>query len=732
MKAALFVALVAGALAVSPSRRADDAVYTANTKFPAKGFNDFYFYPNGHEQEPRPKVERVDGKGAFPDHVANPWAAPFRPPSNEAIYPKKKKSGNKEKLVKNAFNIGHQLFGKGKDNGPTCKLCRSGLATLKELVLIDPELLPSVVEDLCQSFNLASLYGIANQCAGVLGRNNYGAIAAQVLAYGDFDGDSYDGQNFCSLAGLCEHPDYKLSEDFLNKWFGGSRHVPDDVKARWEKKASKPAGKKGGRRELRVPHLSDIHVDPRYLVGSEANCQMGDTIQCCRINSRNYGKYAGPVAWGHVKPWMIDQPANYWGAYMCDTPWSLVGASLEAMEHLQGDGYDLALFTGDITAHDDLQHYSRDFVLYSQQAVMDTLKAHLGDTTLLTTLGNHDSSPENIYAPHNLPDGRGNQFSWDSEYVAKLWQSKGWLDNDAADQVREHYGGYSISPRKGLRVISLNTDFWYKYNFLNYIHSSNPDPSGILRFLTDELFAAEKAGERVWIIGHVLTGWSGSEALDNPSNLFYQIVSRFAPHTIAHIFFGHTHEDQFQVFYRNDNGDAATADRSTPHAVSNAFVAPSITTYQKLNPTFRIYKVDEETYDVLDFDQYYTDVSGFDHLTSSNADHGPVWRHLFNARAAYGNFGKSQDAGKYSAPVKLDNGWWPESAPLNGSFWSAVADEVSVNPDLMYRFSENQSRKSPKAKKCTSDECRKENECYMRSGTSFQGRNCGSQFSTVA
>ena len=50
----------------------------------------------------------------------------------------------------------------------------------------------------------------------------------------------------------------------------------------------------------------------------------------------------------------------------------------------------------------------------------------------------------------------------------------------------------------------------------------------------------------------------------------------------------------------------------------------------------------------------------------------------------------------------------------------------------MYRFSVYQSRKSPEAKKCTSHECRKENECYMRSGTSFQGRKCGGKFGTVA
>jgi sphingomyelin phosphodiesterase len=62
------------------------------------------------------------------------------------------------------------------------------------------------------------------------------------------------------------------------------------------------------------------------------------------------------------------------------------------------------------------------------------------------------------------------------------------------------------------------------------------DPSGMFRFLTDELQDAEDAGERgacpanilrdltelryytVWIMGHVLTGWDGTNPLVNPSN----------------------------------------------------------------------------------------------------------------------------------------------------------------------------------------------------------------------
>ena len=58
----------------------------------------------------------------------------------------------------------------------------------------------------------------------------------------------------------------------------------------------------------------------------------------------------------------------------------------------------------------------------------------------------------------------------------------------------------------------------------------------MLRFLTDELQAAEDLGQRVWIIGHVPAGYDGSNPIINPPNLFYSIVQRFAPATIAGIF----------------------------------------------------------------------------------------------------------------------------------------------------------------------------------------------------
>ena len=217
-----------------------------------------------------------------------------------------------------------------------------------------------------------------------------------------------------------------------------------------------------------------------------------------------------------------------------------------------------------------------------------------------------------------------------------------------------------------------------------------------------------------------------------PTELFYHIVSRFAPHTIAAIFFGHTHEDHFQVFYRATDSSTTKVKRNTMNAVATSFIAPSITTYQNLNPTFRVMKVDPDTYDVYDFDQYYTPVTEFDKLKGRHVHHGPVWRHLYSARSAYSNFSASAHKNTYDAPVKLDNGWWPKNAPINGSFWGALTDEIEARPELAATFSLYQSRQSPKTKVCKTKDCAKHNVCYMRSGSKAQGTKCGGNYGSVA
>src|ERR1700722_18177380 len=151
---------------------------------------------------------------------------------------------------------------------------------------------------------------------------------------------------------------------------------------------------------------------------------------------------------------------------------------------------------------------------------------------IYATLGNHDSNPENTEGPHSLPGPLGRQYSWNYDHVAALWEKYDWIDATVAAEAKLHYRAYSIKNHYGLRVITLNTDFYYKANVYNFINSANPDNSGMFSFLIKQLQAGEDAGKRVWILGYVLTGWEGSNPLLNPTDLFYQIVDRYSPHVL--------------------------------------------------------------------------------------------------------------------------------------------------------------------------------------------------------
>ena len=140
--------------------------------------------------------------------------------------------------------------------------------------------------------------------------------------------------------------------------------------------------------------------------------------------------------------------------------------------------------------------------------------------------------------PHSLPGPLGQQFSWNYDHVSSLWLQNGRINSTTANEARLHYSAYSTLNQYGLRIITLNTDFWYRSNYFNFINTTDPDNSGTFSFLIQELQVAEDAGERVWILGHVLSGWDGSNPLNNPSDLFYQIVDRYSPHVIANIFWG--------------------------------------------------------------------------------------------------------------------------------------------------------------------------------------------------
>ncbi|KAI6111616.1 sphingomyelin phosphodiesterase [Pisolithus croceorrhizus] len=531
----------------------------------------------------------------------------------------------------------------------TCAKCQSSFTIAKMLVLAAPEQGPLLAEAICVYFNYSST------CYNEYSELALGSVFTQVVALGDMSG--YDGQLICArLLSLCPVPPTVPLN--LTGWFAKPKPSP------------LPPPKQPSGERLKVLHVSDIHIDPRYATGYEANCT---AYLCCREN-----------VWNAASPDHVVLPAPRYGSYLCDTPMSLMLAAMQAIPVLtetEGTGFNFSLFTGDLTAHDPDNQYSRAFVEQAQEICWTPAPVY-------ATLGNHDTYMQFQMIPYYLGGPLGNQFNWLYEHVSSLWYHDGWLPMNSVEYAKTHYAAYSIKRPDGLRIISLDTDI---LNYFSYVNATAPDPFGILRWVTDELQVAEDAGERVWIIGHVISGWDGTQSQLNPTNLcfFFSIsVDRYSPHVIANIFYGHNHEDEFSVFYANN---ASAMNAETALAVS--WISPSLTPLTNLNSGFRMYEVDSVVFFIQPRCSWISRVDEFPSL-DNQTDVGPTYFLEYSAREAYGG-----------------NITWGMNDPLNATWWHLT-------------FRKYQSKSSVKAIPCN-ETCLTASICYMRSGSaSLAYENC--------
>ena len=376
----------------------------------------------------------------------------------------------------------------------------------------------------------------------------------------------------------------------------------------------------------------------------------------------------------------------------------------------------LNIVLGDLVSHDNQNQLSREYTEYEETSIYSMLQ-NLISGPIFATLGNHDSNPEAQDAPHSLPGDLSTQFSWNYDHVAGLWQNDGFIPPEAAAQARAHYGGYSVKNQYGLRIITLNTDFWYTDNVFNYFNTTNPDNSGMLAWLIGELQSAEDAGERVWILGHVLTGWDGSNALPNPTNLFYAIVERYSPHVIANAFWGHTHEDEDMIYYANNGTARNDSVNGAKDALTVGWIGPSITPLTNLNSGFRMYEVDTGSFDIYEAFTYYSAVSSFPDLDVTES--GPTYQYEYSTRDTYGPAAE-----------------WPANAPLNATFWHQVSVALenqanAGNLSLTETFNTFQGKSSVKSPACNTTACALAKVCYLRSGSNPLGEECPKGYASV-
>lgn len=163
----------------------------------------------------------------------------------------------------------------------------------------------------------------------------------------------------------------------------------------------------------------------------------------------------------------------------------------------------------------------------------------------------------------------------------------------------------------GLRLVALNTNYCARLNPWTLFDPQ--DPGGQLKWLVGQLYEAEILGEKVQIVGHIAP--DNRECTSSWVDNFLQIVDRFQE-TIVSQFYGHTHRDEFRVYYSPRTGAP----------IGNAYIGPSITSFKGNNPAYRLYHTSTQG-SVINHETYFFNLT----QANTNGLYGPVWRLAYNA-----------------------------------------------------------------------------------------------------
>ncbi|XP_059484529.1 sphingomyelin phosphodiesterase-like isoform X2 [Neocloeon triangulifer] len=352
---------------------------------------------------------------------------------------------------------------------------------------------------------------------------------------------------------------------------------------------------------LKVLHLTDVHVDPHYTPGSNAEC---DEPMCCR---KDQGEVKDPK-----------DAAGFWGDYRnCDTP---MHAFKDLIKHAakQHTNLDYVIFTGDVIDH-FIWATGKQSNVETIKTVMEEMKQAFS-VPILPIIGNHEAHPVNVFSGLHPEIPEELSSNWVYALAAEMWLPE--MTEASKETVRKG-GFYAHEIKPGLVVIAINNNYCYHLNW--WLLYDNKDPTGQLQWLAEQLLEAEKAQKKVHILAHIPAG--SSSCWDVWSKEYRKLIHRFE-NTVVAQFHGHTHYDHFNLYYDLENPS---------RAISAAFVGGGATAYTDVNPNYRVYTVDGvregSTFRVLDHETWYYN------LTEANLagpDVPPNWQKLYNFKEAYG------------------------------------------------------------------------------------------------
>ena len=434
-------------------------------------------------------------------------------------------------------------------------------------------------------------------CEGFV--NNYGYIIMENIF-----SRYVDSYYLCEKIDLCP---IEIPKKFINI----EKYAKNILKEKDNIPISKKEKINENGKTLRMLQVTDIHLDLEYKEGAKTSCLFPI---CCRDLPTESEK-------ANIK----ELSGKYGYEGKCDINEDLFKSFVDDASKRD---VDFIIWTGDNAPHDSWTAVGQESVYKISKRIRDILNEKFRNVEkkipIYYSLGNHERYPNDAFRDNEkeMLESMGEIFK---DYLS-----------DEAYEVFRNYGYYSIKyADSNLRIISINCLVCDAFNF-NLLNSTKIHVKKMFEWLEEELKKAENNKEFVFILDHFPL--NGEFTLTECGKRFQVLFDRYQ-YNVRGIFSGHTHLDDIEGITEYYNKDKI---------IHINYIAPQLTTYDDKLPSYRIYIIDEETKQVIDYEQYRFD------MDKSNAEGKPYWNLAYKASEFFGvnnmleyekiiNFNKMED-----------------------------------------------------------------------------------------
>lgn len=242
---------------------------------------------------------------------------------------------------------------------------------------------------------------------------------------------------------------------------------------------------------------------------------------------------------------------------------------------------------------------TRDEIISTNMKLKTWLKYYFPDVPIIFCIGNNDVIVHDTFLP-----GPNDAI----ELLGDVWIR----DFGGRNMESFRIGGYwSFSIGQSIRVISLNTLYFFKNNFLSASCKSGASPGSLqLKWLESELKDTHEMNSKAIIIGHIppMDTFYHKDCLDKYLNVIHSFTN-----IISFQSFGHIHmDDSFILKYYGI-------------PVGFALISPALSPV--FNPSYRIYEISSANGSLIDYHQFY----------ASLRDQVFYFRKEYSCQEAFGN-----------------------------------------------------------------------------------------------